>query len=87
MRGWPRAGTESSLRRACCPMEPAKKKQPDETGILDRVYTPAEYAEYADGEARRMLGVNFADALARMDRGELAGTLAEVRLKLIKSLM
>ena len=54
---------------------------------LDVVYTRAEYHAFAEQEARKMLGVSLEDALAKLDRGELDGTLNEARLKLIRRLL
>lgn len=53
----------------------------------DRVFTPEQYHAYADGEAQTMLGVSFDAAWRQVESGELAGTFAEARLKLIQSLM
>jgi hypothetical protein len=61
--------------------------QPAAQPEIDVVYTREEYREYADAEARKMLGVSFDEALEQLERGELQGTLAEVRLKLIRSLL
>jgi|GEM_PF-5968555 len=55
--------------------------------VLDVEYTREEYLVWADGEACKMLGVGWDEALRRLDRGELEGTLAEARLKLIRSLL
>jgi hypothetical protein len=69
-------------------MEPATKKEHDAgQAALDVTYTPAEYLRYAEGEARKMLNVSLEDALGKLDRGELEGTLAEVRLKLIRAML
>lgn len=54
---------------------------------LDIVYTPEEYRAYAEREAQKMVGVSWDEAWARVERGELDGTLAEARLRLIHSML
>lgn len=56
-------------------------------GPLDVSYTPAEYRAYAEAEARRMLNVSLDTALSKLDSGELDGTLAETRLKMIRAML
>jgi hypothetical protein len=67
-------------------MDPVAKQR-DESSELDKVFTREAYRAYAEAEARSLVNTSFADALDRLDRGELAGTLAEARLKLIRSLL
>lgn len=43
--------------------------------------------ELAEQEARDLLGVSLDEALAKLDRGELAGTMAEARLTSIRWLL
>lgn len=66
---------------------PFNKTPRPQQPVVDVVYTREEYRDYAEAEARRMLGVSLDDALGKLDRRELDGTLAEVRLKLIRSLL
>lgn len=49
--------------------------------------TRSELEAFADREANEMLGVGFADALAMIERGELAGSLAEDELLSLKLLL
>lgn len=51
------------------------------------VYTRQEYLDYCDKECQKMLGMSFKDAKNQVDIGKLEGTLAEARVKMLRSLL
>ena len=57
-------------------------------GLLDHVLTKRQLEERADAAAQRMLGVRDRhEAFARLDRGELAGTVAEAEFSMLRVLL
>jgi len=70
----------------------ARKRSPKKTatrnGALDHVLTRRQLEERADAAARRMLGArDRREAFARLDRGELAGTVAEAEFSMLRTLL
>ncbi len=50
-------------------------------------HTHDDLATLAEREAQGMLGVSYGDALAMLDRGELAGTIAVAELSMLRFLL
>lgn len=49
--------------------------------------TRAQLEALAEREARELLGVSAGEALAKLDRGELRGTIAEAEFSMLRSLL
>lgn len=47
----------------------------------------AEIRAVGEAEAQQWLGVSFEEALSKLDRGELAGTVAEDELRSLRRLL
>lgn len=75
------------MQNAQLVQQPHAEIELDNEPNLDVTYTSDEYRAYAEQEARNMLGVTLSQALEMVDRGELEGTLAEARLRLIRSML
>jgi hypothetical protein len=50
-------------------------------------YEHAELLELAERDSQDMLGVPWADALHRLETGELTGTAAEAQLRMLQYLL
>jgi len=59
------------------PAVSAIAERPEETPLDRGELTHAQVEELGERAAQELLGVSLAEALARLDRGELAGTRAE----------
>lgn len=76
-----RSGRASRPRRSKAPGQ----EEPDRNGLS--VLTREELLALADREAMAMLGTTREEAFLRLERGELAGTVAETELRMLKSLL
>lgn len=59
----------------------------DAPPVVHRSFTRAELLVHADEQAWEMLGVSFAEACERLDRGEWRGSIAQAELTMLREML